>query len=46
MKERLNLVSGELHIDSQPGAGTRVLACVPIEPHIENATSRSASVEN
>jgi PAS domain S-box-containing protein len=30
MKERLNLVGGELSIESQPGNGTTIHACVPL----------------
>ncbi len=31
MRERLRLVGGHLHIDSEPGSGTRVEAWVPLE---------------
>lgn len=30
MRERAALVGGQLDIDSQPGAGTKVLVCIPI----------------
>ncbi|HET6178264.1 MAG TPA: ATP-binding protein, partial [Candidatus Sulfotelmatobacter sp.] len=30
MRERLRLVNGELSIQSAPGRGTTVLACVPL----------------
>ena len=30
MRERIRLVNGTLRIDSQPGNGTRVIACVPM----------------
>ena len=30
MRERLSLVDGECFIESQPGAGTRIRACVPL----------------
>ncbi|HET9167569.1 MAG TPA: PAS domain S-box protein [Candidatus Angelobacter sp.] len=31
MRERLQLVSGELSVKSQPGAGTTIRACVPLK---------------
>jgi signal transduction histidine kinase len=34
MKERLNLVGGQIRIESRPGAGTTVRARVPLESHI------------
>jgi signal transduction histidine kinase len=47
MRERLRLTSGELTVESQPGAGTRLLAQVPLGtagyPNVQsrlNATSR------
>jgi PAS domain S-box-containing protein len=39
MRERLNLVDGELSIDSLPQIGTTILACVPLNP-----TTKPASV--
>jgi PAS domain S-box-containing protein len=40
MKERINLVGGELSIESQPGKGTTIRACVPLI-----LTARSARAE-
>jgi PAS domain S-box-containing protein len=34
MRERLRLVGGNLHIDSEPGQGTRVEAWVPLESSV------------
>ena len=31
--DRLGALGGHLHVDSPPGAGTRVLAVVPLSPH-------------
>ena len=30
VRERMSLVNGTLHVDSAPGAGTRILATVPV----------------
>jgi signal transduction histidine kinase len=30
MQERVHLVHGRLHVESEPGAGTRILAVVPL----------------
>ena len=30
MQERVHLVHGSLHVESEPGAGTRILAVVPL----------------
>lgn len=41
MRERLNLVGGELSVESQPSGGTRIKACVPLNSdasRIENPT--------
>ena len=32
MRERLNLVGGELLVESQPSGGTQIKACVPLNP--------------
>jgi PAS domain S-box-containing protein len=40
MTERLHLVGGELHIDSRPGAGTRVRARVPLDPRERSGVDR------
>jgi signal transduction histidine kinase len=40
MTERLHLVGGELHIDSRPGAGTRVRARVPLDPADTSGVNR------
>jgi signal transduction histidine kinase len=33
MRERVALVDGEFALESAPGAGTRVRATVPVDPH-------------
>jgi signal transduction histidine kinase len=41
MRERLNLVGGELSVESQPSGGTQIKACVPLNsdaPRIEHPT--------
>jgi PAS domain S-box-containing protein len=40
MKERLNLVGGELSIQSQPGTGTTIQANVPLVPRINAAHTK------
>ena len=35
--DRLGALGGHLHVDSPPGAGTRVLAVVPLSPHQPDA---------
>jgi len=42
MRERLNLVRGEIHIDSRPGAGTTVRVRVPLGNRREAAHERQA----
>ncbi len=37
MRERLALVGGRLTVDSQPGAGTRLEARVPLPPEAAHA---------
>ena len=32
MRERVNLVGGELLVESQPSRGTQIKACVPLNP--------------
>jgi signal transduction histidine kinase len=39
MKERLNLVDGEIHVESRPGAGTTVRVCVPLAYSDQNMPS-------
>jgi signal transduction histidine kinase len=47
MRERLRLVGGELHIESQPSHGTRINAWVPIsEDLVEGATDLKARRAN
>jgi signal transduction histidine kinase len=43
MKERLNLVQGEIHFESWPGAGTTVRARVPLGYRDESLSHPSAS---
>jgi len=40
MKERLNLVGGELSIQSQPGTGTTIHACAPLVPRPKAARAK------
>jgi len=40
MRERLNLVGGELEIQSQPGQGTRLVARAPIAWPVQNGAGR------
>ena len=37
MRERMELIGGTLSIDSAPGRGTRVVACVPLPPYATQA---------
>jgi len=39
MRERLSLVDGECMIDSRPGAGTRIIARVPLRPDLTRAAA-------
>jgi PAS domain S-box-containing protein len=39
MRERLHLVSGEISIESEPGCGTTILACVPLSSKLNVATA-------
>lgn len=41
MQERVHLVHGQFHIKSVPGAGTRIIAAVPI-PATEEFSSADA----
>ena len=43
MKERLNLVDGEIHIESRPGAGTTVRVRVPVEYREEDRWRQQAT---
>jgi PAS domain S-box-containing protein len=45
MKERLHLVKGEIHVESQRGAGTTVRARVPIASFGQSASERDAQVQ-
>jgi len=42
MRERLQLVHGELSVKSQPGAGTAIRARVPLETDEHRATAGRA----
>ena len=42
MKERLNLVGGEIHIESRPGGGTRISVRVPLANRRENTNEHPA----
>jgi len=44
MKERLHLVGGEVHIESEPGVGTTVRARVPVGSLAERTVERGAPV--
>jgi signal transduction histidine kinase len=39
MQERAFLLGGQVRIESQPGAGTRVMITIPYQPRIEDADS-------
>ena len=39
MRERLSIVDGECMIDSRPGAGTRIIARVPLRPDLTRAAA-------
>ena len=41
MRERLRLVGGHLHVESEPGRGTRVEAWVPLESGVFQSKSRA-----
>ena len=43
MRERLALVGGELAIESEPGAGTRLCARARLSPHRSHGESPSTS---
>jgi signal transduction histidine kinase len=46
MEERANLLGGKLAIESRPGLGTKVKACVPLHPETDTTTRQSAAVQN
>jgi PAS domain S-box-containing protein len=44
MQERVNLVNGRLHVESRPGQGTRIVACVPVAGSSAEAISHDAGI--
>jgi signal transduction histidine kinase len=39
MRERLALLGGRCHIDSEPGAGTRIVTVLPLQGNVEVAAA-------
>jgi signal transduction histidine kinase len=44
MEERANLLGGKLSIESRPGHGTKIKACVPLHPEKATRTIQSAAI--
>jgi len=43
MQERLHLVHGRLHVESEPGKGTKIFAVVPLASGIQNSSDDKGS---